>query len=118
MPGNPFEFPPNKLVENPGGWTILIHAFDQFDIEVFLKHLASTQLFIFDLAFCHQFCKYYVRDDTLNFAKCLVGNKVGGVRVIVPVVPVFAALAFSLSEEEDGGSPAVCLMFFEFENTN
>ena len=31
---------------------------------------------------------------------------------------MFATVAFSMLEEEDGGSPAVGLVFFEFEYSN
>ena len=74
MPGDPFEFPPNKLVENPGGWAIPISAFDQFGVDVLLEHLASAQLFIIGLALGHKFNKGSLRVYTLVFAKFLVGN--------------------------------------------
>ena len=74
MPGNPFEFPPDKFVENPGGRTIFICAFDQFGVDVFLKHLASAQLFILGLALCHKFDKKGIRVNALVFATFLVGN--------------------------------------------
>jgi hypothetical protein len=118
VPGNPFESPPDEFVENPGGRTISISAFDQFGVDVFLKHLASAQLFILGLAVCHKRRKDVIREDALFFAAILVGNKVGGVRIVVPVVPVFAAFALSLSEEVNGGGPVVGLVVFEFEDPN
>ena len=74
MPGDPFEFPSYKFVENPGGWAILISAFDQFDVDVLLKHLTSAQLFVVGLAFCHKCCKQSLKVNTLVFANFLVGN--------------------------------------------
>ena len=79
MPGNPFEFPPNKLVENPGGRTILVSAFDEFKVYILLKYLASTQLFIFSRALCLKFCKDSIGVNALYFAVFMVGEKVGGV---------------------------------------
>ena len=76
MPGDPFEFPPNKFVENPGGWTILVSAFDKFGVDVFLKHLASAQLFILGLALSHKRCKDSFGIDALFFAAFLVGYEV------------------------------------------
>ena len=79
MPGDPFEFPSNKFVENPGGWSILVSAFDQFGVDVFLKHLASAQLFILGLALSHKCVKNGVRVDALLLATFLVGNEMSGV---------------------------------------
>ena len=61
-------------MENSGGRTILISAFDQFNVDVLLKHLASAQLFIVGLALGHKFGKKSIRVNTLVFANFLVGN--------------------------------------------
>ena len=96
----------------------MVSAFDQFRVDVFLKHHASAQLFVFGLALYHKCVKKSIRVYALLLATFLVGNEVGRVRVVVPIIPVVSAFFAALSEEEDRGGPSGGLVLFEFVDTN
>ena len=57
----------------------MVSAFDQFKVNVLLKNLTSTQLFIFSRALCLKFRKDSIGVDAMYFAVLMVGEKVGGV---------------------------------------
>ena len=78
-----------------------------------MKHLASAQLFVTGFAFSYKSCKDFTRDNALVFAKLLVGSKVRGVRVVVPVVPAISAVVNALPEIGDRGSPRGGIVLFE-----